>query len=104
MILVASLFTGCSKHPPSPKVTNLGVIEVSDGIPIHHDLGGNKACIITPTFTKGGGVRLAFVIEETNSVGVVQTLATPMLERSDIGPMEVIVGDIDIRVTPKIKQ
>jgi len=104
--LLTLLFTACSKHSPaaaSPKLTNLGVVEMSDGLPIHRDLGGGKACVITPTVITGG-IRLAFAIEETNSAGVVQTLASPVMERTSVGPMEVIVGDIAIRVTPKVKQ
>ena len=107
LALLALLFTACSKHTPTaatPKRTDLGIVTISDGIPIHHDLGGSRACVITPTITKDGSIRLAFVIEETNSVGVVQTLATPVIEGSAAGgPMEVIVGDIDIRISPKIK-
>ena len=104
--LLTLLFTACSKHPPtiaSPKLADLGVVEMSDGLPIYHDLGGGKTCIITPTIITNG-IRLAFVIEKTNSDGVVQTLATPVMERTGIGRMEVTVGDVDIRVTPKIKQ
>ena len=104
--LLALLLLGCSKHSPraaSPKLTDLGVVEMSDGLPIHRDLGGDKACIITPTILTNG-IRLAFVIEQTNSAGVVQTLATPVAERTGIGAVEVIVGDIAVKVTPKVKQ
>jgi hypothetical protein len=106
IVLLALLFTACSKHPPtavSPKLTDLGVIEMSDGLPIHRDLGGDKTCIITPTVLTNG-IRLAFIIEQTNSAGVVQTLATPVAERTGIGAIEVIVGDVAVKVTPKIKQ
>jgi hypothetical protein len=103
---LALLFTACSKHSPTaanPKLTDLGVVEMSDGLPIHRDLGGGKACVITPTVITGG-IRLAFVIVETNSAGVVQTLASPVMERTSVGPMEVIAGDVAIRMTPKVKQ
>jgi hypothetical protein len=106
LALLALLFTACSKHSPtaaSPKLTDLGVVEMSDGLPIHRDLGGGRACIITPTIITNG-IRLAFVIEETNSAGVVRTLATPIAERTGVGPVEVIVGDIAVRVAPRIKQ
>jgi len=104
--LLTLLFTACSKHSPttaSPELTDLGLIEMSDGLPIYRDLGGGKACIITPTIITNG-IRLAFVIEKTNSDGVVQTLATPVMERTGIGRMEITVGDVNIRVTPKVKQ
>jgi hypothetical protein len=101
LALLTLLFTACSKHSPtaaSPKLTDLGVVEMSDGSPIHRDLGSGKTCIITPTVITNG-IRLAFVIEETNSAGVVQTLATPVMERTPIGRMEVIVGEL-LRRTP----
>lgn len=75
---------------------------MSDGLPIHRDLGGGKTCIITPTIITNG-IRLAFVVEETNSAGMVQTLATPVMETIPVSRMEVIVGDTAIRVTPRIK-
>ena len=105
-VLLATLIAGCSKHSQTavvPKVTDLGVIEVSDGIPIQQRLGGSRACVITPTVFTNGGVRLSIAIIETNSAGVVQTLATPRVQNMAGQPMEVSVGDIDIRLTPKIK-
>ena len=66
---------------------------MSDGLPISRSLGGDKACIITPTILTNG-IRLAFVIEQTNSAGVVQTLATPVAEETSMGPVEVIVGEL----------
>ena|SRR5664279_2106098 len=106
--LFVSLFIGCSKHSPTatpanPNVTDLGVVEVSDGIAIHHDLGGNRACVITPTVFKDGSVRLAIAIQETNSAGVVETLATPSVKNMAGQPVMVSVGDIAIHLTPKIK-
>ena len=104
--LLTLLLTACSKHPPtaaSPKLTDFGVVEMSDGLPIQRNLGGGRSCVITPTVLTNG-IRLAFVIEETNSAGVVRTLATPIAERTGGGPVEVIVGDIAVRVAPHIKQ
>jgi hypothetical protein len=108
LTLLALTFTGCSKHSPDaaarPKVYDLGVVEVSDGIPVQQSLGGSRACIITPTVFTNGSVRLSIAIMETNSTGDVRTLATPRVQSMAGQPMEVSVGDIDIRLTPKIKQ
>jgi Flp pilus assembly secretin CpaC len=106
--LLVSLFIGCSKHSPTatpanPNVTDLGVVEVSDGIPIYHDLGGSKACVISPTVFRNGSVKLSFTIQQTNSAGVVETLATPSVQNMSGSPMHVYVGGISISVTPKIK-
>src|ERR1035437_6724078 len=70
--LLASLFTGCSKHSPSAaagsKVTALGVVEVSDGVQSRHDLGGGRVCLITPAIRKDGSIFLALQIEEAGKV------------------------------------
>jgi hypothetical protein len=104
--LLIALFTGCSKHSPAataPKFKDLGVVEVSDGTQIHRDLGGGRACVITPTVFTNGSVTLTIAIEETNSAGVVQTLATPRVHNMAGQQMAVSVGDIGIRLTPQIK-
>jgi hypothetical protein len=105
MALVASLFTGCSKNSPQesasprPKVTNLGVVEVSDGKPSRHDLGGGRVCIITPTVLTGGIVELAMIIEESG-----KQLAAPRVSTLADRAVEVSVGDIGVGLTPHIKQ
>jgi hypothetical protein len=107
--LLASLISGCSSKPcptapPQPKFTNLGVVEMSDGLPVYRDLGGDKACVITPTVISNG-IRLAFVIQQTNSAGVVRTLATPVAELTGLArTVEVTAADVDIRVTPKVRK
>ena len=106
LALLALQVAGCSKHSPTaavPKITDLGVVEVSDGLPIYHDLGGSKACVISPTVFKNGSVKLSFTIQQTNSAGVVETLATPSVQNISGSPMHVYVGGISISVTPKIK-
>jgi hypothetical protein len=106
LAVLVSLFTACSKHSQtaaSLRLTDIGVVAISDGIPIHCDLGGSRACVITPTVTRDGSLRLAYVIAETNSDGVVRTLATPGVESTGGGPVEVIVGNIAIRLTPKVR-
>jgi hypothetical protein len=73
LALLASLFTGCSKHSPTaaiPKSTDFGVIEVSDGISSSHILADGRVCTITPTVLKDGNVELATTIIETNASGV----------------------------------
>lgn len=73
LALLASLFTGCSKHSPAtaiPKNNDLGVIEVSDGKPSSHILADGRVCTITPTILADGNVKLATTIIETNASGV----------------------------------
>ena len=103
LALLALAFAGCSKHSPAaavthPKVYDLGVVEVSDGIQSRHDLGGGRVCIITPAIQKDGSVLLSMSVEESGNV-----LASPRAQtRSDM-PVQISVGDIGIGLTPHIK-
>ena len=103
LALFALALTSCSKHSPdaaaSPKVYDLGVVEVSDGIQSRHDLGGGRVCIITPTIQKDGSVLLSMRIEESGKL--LQLLRAQT--RSDI-PFQMSVGDINIGMKPHIKQ
>jgi hypothetical protein len=104
LALAVSLFTGCSKHSPQesaaprPKVTNLGVVEFSNGKPSRHDLGGGRVCIITPTVQKDGSVLLAMTVEESG-----KKLAASRIETLPDRAVEISFGDISLGFTPQIK-
>jgi hypothetical protein len=100
---VAMLFTGCSKHSAGavashPKVQNLGVVEVSDGIQSQHGLGGGRICIVTPTMLKDGNVLLDLRIEEAGNL-----LSAPRIITKPDQAVEISVGDIGVGFTPHIK-
>jgi hypothetical protein len=102
--LLVSLCAGCSKHSPNaavarPKVPNLGVVEVLDGVSSRHDLGGGRVCIITPAFQKDGSVLLTIRIEESGKL-----LAMPRVQTLSDRAVEVSAGDIGVSFTPHIKQ
>ena len=101
LTLLVLAFAGCSKHSAAtyPKVPNLGVVEVSDGITSRHDLGGDRVCIVTPTVQKDGSLLLALRIEEAGKL-----LAAPRVQTMSDRPFEVTVGDISIGFTPHLKQ
>ena len=115
--LLASLFTGCSKHSPAaatdPEITDLGVVEFSDGTQIRRDLGGGKACVITPTVTvttnkaaPGGRVtliKMRMTIEQPDSSGTLQKTDCPWIQAIAGNWAEWQVGDVHIRITPQIK-
>jgi hypothetical protein len=114
--LLISVFAGCSKHPPAavaPKITDLGVVEIASGTPIRHDLGGGKTCVISPTVTvatnkavQGGRVtliKMRMTIEQPDSSGIVQTQACPWVQAIAGEAAEWQVGDLDIRLTTKLK-
>src|SRR5215469_16300459 len=83
MVPIGLIFSGCSKPSsgavePSVTYTNLGVVEVSDGIPIYHGLGGGRAYVLTPTIFKDGSVEMKLDLQETNASGVVTTVQGPI--------------------------
>jgi hypothetical protein len=83
LALLASLLAGRSKHSPTavvPKITDLGVVEVSDGIPSRHLLADGRACVMTPTVLKDGKVKLVTRIGDTNAAGIrhIYTLTTDL--------------------------
>jgi hypothetical protein len=104
LISLALAFAGCSKRSPDagvahPKVQDLGVVEVSDGIQTRHDIGGGRVCIITPTIQKDGSILLSMRIEEGGKV-----LASPRAQTKTDMPVHFSVGDIGVGLTPHIKQ
>jgi hypothetical protein len=109
LALLAVLFTSCSKHSPDaaavrPKVSDLGVVEVSDGVTSRHDLGNGRVCVIKPTIKTDGTVLLAMTIEETDSNGADRVLshlnALTFPDRS----VEVSDNGVGVGLTPHIKQ
>ena len=102
--LLALVVAGCSKHSPDtagahPKVQDLGVVEVSNGIQTRHDLGGGRVCIVTPAIQKDGSVLVAMSIEQDGKV-----LAKPRALTGSGVPFNISVGDIGIGMTPVIKK
>lgn len=103
------VFSGCSKHPTvaaEPIVTystNLGVVEVSDGVPIRHALGDGRTYILTPSIMKDGTIQTRLDLEVTNSSGTVEILrgATDGVlpgQTSHIG-----IDNISITMIPKAR-
>ena len=96
-------FAGCSKPSSAaatarPHVYDLGVVEVSDGVPSRHDLGGGRVCIATPTVQKDGTVLIAMRVEEAGKLSQLLRVQT----RSDM-PFQISVGDLSIGMNPHIK-
>jgi hypothetical protein len=85
--LLISLFTGCSKHSPAAthrQITDLGVVDVSDGKPTTYTLPGGEVCVITPTTNlPDGTIYLAARFNYTNSSGTKKTMTFNMKVPSD---------------------
>jgi len=104
-LIIVGLFTlasaGCSKHSSSGAAaapTDLGVVEVSNGIQTQRDLGSGRACIITPKIQTDGSIMLEMKIEESG-----KTIAWPRTLATSGKPVSISVGDIHFSLTPKIK-
>jgi hypothetical protein len=76
LVVLASFIlslAGCSKHSPTATdsgFTDLGVVEVSDGIPSSHRLADGRACVLTPTVLKDGQVKLTIRVGDTNAASI----------------------------------
>jgi len=73
LALLAMALAGCTKHSRTaaiPKINDLGVIEVSGGLPSSHTLADGRVCTLTPTVLADKNVELATTIIETNATGV----------------------------------
>jgi len=107
--LIGLAASGCSKHTgdaatPSVTNTNLGVVEVADGVPIRHALGDGRAYILTPTVSKDGSVELRLDLQVTNASGEVKTVQGPTSRNLPGSQVQMRMGveDISISVTPKV--
>jgi hypothetical protein len=103
---VTLILDSCSKHssittPASTKDLDLGVVEVSDGIPSRHDLGDGKVCIVTPTIQKENTVVLEVQFEKSGKL-----LSSPKQRVQTVPgrPATFFDGDISFEITPHIKQ
>ena len=81
-----------------PKVYNLGVVEISDGIVSRHDLGDGRVCIVTPTIQKDGSLLLALRIEQDGKL-----LSSPSVRTKPNQGFEFTVGDVGVGFTPHLK-
>ena len=88
LVVLASLamaLVSCSKHSQTaglPKISNLGVIDVSSGKPSSHTLEDGRACTITPTVLPDGNVSLATVVDETDGSRKALVFEAPVDERA----------------------
>lgn len=109
LALFGLLFTSCSKHSPDalatqPNVSDLGVVEVSDGVTSRHDLGNGRVCVIKPSIKTDGSVLLAMTIEKTDSNGASQVLSHLNAITFPDKSVEVSENGLGVGLTPHIKQ
>jgi hypothetical protein len=127
--LLASLIIGCSKHSPptSPKVADLGVVEVSDGSTNRIDMGGGRVCVIKSLMIKDSMLKDATIdgkkatigqknalfkdqkvvlmisVEEKDSSGTTRVLFSDNSSASSDQTIGLSDGVTSIRLTPHFK-
>jgi hypothetical protein len=103
MALAASLLAGCSKHSAqesgTPKLVDLGTVELSPGQPSRHDLGGGAVCVLTAQ-PLGAGTLELFAVLEKSGRQVATTRRAPT--QADV-PLDIAFGEIHVGLTPHMK-
>lgn len=105
LALLLCLLAGCSKHSSSsadPSVLDLGIVEISDGVPIRHVLNDGRVCVINPTLAKDGNVNLSITVLETNSAGI-RTRSVLNVETLPDRAVKIAGEDCVIGLTPHVK-
>jgi hypothetical protein len=84
-------------------ITDLGVLELSDGTPTRFDLGGGTNCVVTPTALSDGNVLMQISSGATKADGTVSELGVSRLTARPGQHCSISVGDrmIGLAVTLK---
>ena len=104
MAVAIALIPGCStasgrKSASAPsRITQLGIINVTDGEVTQHAMGGDRLCIIRPTVRHDGTVDLAITIREAGNV-----LARPSVRTFPDKSFEVECDGVGVGMTVHIK-
>lgn len=100
---------GCSKSAPrqtlssQPKVTDLGVVELSNHESQTNDLGDGKDCIVTFDATPYKTIDIHLVIETKDADGNVKQIAMPRIGAIPGNKVSASVGSIGVTFTPNLK-
>ncbi len=116
--LLASMFTGCSKHsPPTAKVADLGVVEIANGGTNRVESEDGRIFVVRSlilkdqkvmadgkeTILKGQTIVLMIRQEQTDSHGVTHLSQELSIGAAPGQPVGVSDGVVSIRITPEIK-
>ena len=88
---------------PRLDMTDLGLLELRDGIAAHFDLGGGTNCVVTPTALSDGNALMVVTVGVTNADGEVSELATSRLTARPGQHCSISVGDRMIALAVKLK-
>jgi TolA-binding protein len=86
-----------------PEVTDLGTLELQNGVPVQFDLGGGTNCVITPTALPDGTVSVRLNSAVTGADGNVSVLAAAKLVARPGQACSISVGDRMIALAVTLK-
>jgi hypothetical protein len=84
-------------------VTDLGMVELSDGIAVRFDLGAGTNCIVTPKMLSDGNAQMEITVEVTNADGTASQLGQSRLTARPGQQCSISVGDRMIGLAFKLK-
>jgi hypothetical protein len=103
LALATCLLAGCSKHPAqesgTPKLVDLGTVELTAGQPSRKDLGGGSVCVLTAQPLGPGTLELVAVLEKSGKE-VATTRRAPT--QIDV-PLDLAFGEVHVGLTPHMK-
>jgi hypothetical protein len=88
---------------PDPRMTDLGMLELSDGVPTRFDLGGGTNCIVTPAALSDGNSMMQITVGVTNADGTVSELGASRITALPGQHCSISVGDRMIALAVKLK-
>jgi hypothetical protein len=88
---------------PPGEATELGMLELPDGIAARFDLGGGTNCVVTPTGLSDGNVKMQITVEVTNADGTASQPRTSQLTARPGQHCSISVGDRMIALAVKLK-
>jgi hypothetical protein len=88
---------------PPEEATELGMLELPDGIAARFDLGGGTNCVVTPTGLSDGNVKMQITVEVTNADGTASQPRTSLLTACPGQHCSISVGDRMIALAVKLK-
>ena len=83
--------------------TDLGMLELANGVAARFDLGGGTNCVVTPTAQSDGNLMVQIRAELTNPDGTASELATSRLTAPPGQHCSISVGDRMISLAVKVK-
>jgi hypothetical protein len=103
--LLALFLSACSKSSSSaesaaPQSVSLGAVELAYDVASRQDLGNDRVCVLTARSLDRGNIELLAVLEKGGkSIG-----STRVLPAKIGAPLQLSFGNVQVQLTPQIKQ